>query len=208
MPPEEPPAHCWLPGSPQWRDDALDTRAFIAGSGGQLRSRSGRELEQKRGTSRQHGAGRVSRAQRSRHTLLRVVHGASAERNRRQLESCQPRAHSQREARTGQRCNGVRRERAGGLRDGVFSGRRRDHAIRSGRGSVLPAASKSTIISELFNEPEINQTVWNAAGGAVYHAGTRRPDDERRQRHRRRDHAGLARSDRDGRHAAAGSWWE
>ena len=29
----------------------------------------------------------------------------------------------------------------------------------------FPAASKSTIISELFNEPQINQTVWGDTGG-------------------------------------------
>ena len=35
----------------------------------------------------------------------------------------------------------------------------------------FPATSKSTIISELFNEPQINQTVWSAAGGRLFHAG-------------------------------------
>jgi hypothetical protein len=32
----------------------------------------------------------------------------------------------------------------------------------------FPAASKSTMISELFNEPQINQTVWGVCGGDVY----------------------------------------
>jgi hypothetical protein len=32
----------------------------------------------------------------------------------------------------------------------------------------FPAASKSTIISELFNEPQINQSVWGDTGGAGY----------------------------------------
>jgi hypothetical protein len=32
----------------------------------------------------------------------------------------------------------------------------------------FPAASKSTIISELFNEAQINQSVWGATGGAGY----------------------------------------
>ena len=32
----------------------------------------------------------------------------------------------------------------------------------------FPAASKSTIISELFNEPQINQSVWAASGGPSY----------------------------------------
>ena len=110
-------------------DGALHTRAFTAGSSGRLRSRSGRELEQERGASRQHGAGRVSRAERRHHARLRIHHGASTERNRRQLESCQPGVYRQRKARTGQRCDGVRRERTGGLCDGVFSRRRRDHRI-------------------------------------------------------------------------------
>ncbi len=35
----------------------------------------------------------------------------------------------------------------------------------------FPPASKSTIVSELFNEPEINQTVWNAAGGGYITLG-------------------------------------
>jgi hypothetical protein len=35
----------------------------------------------------------------------------------------------------------------------------------------FPAASKSTIVSELFNEPEINQTVWNASGGGYITLG-------------------------------------
>ena len=35
----------------------------------------------------------------------------------------------------------------------------------------LPPASKSTIISELFNEPEINQTVWCASGGGYITLG-------------------------------------
>ncbi len=32
----------------------------------------------------------------------------------------------------------------------------------------FPATSKSTIISELFNEPQINETVWGVSGGAGY----------------------------------------
>jgi hypothetical protein len=32
----------------------------------------------------------------------------------------------------------------------------------------FPAASKSTIISELFNQPQINQSVWGVTGGAGY----------------------------------------
>ena len=32
----------------------------------------------------------------------------------------------------------------------------------------FPATSKSTIISELFNEPQINETVWGVTGGAGY----------------------------------------
>jgi len=32
----------------------------------------------------------------------------------------------------------------------------------------FPATSKSTIISELFNEPAINQTIWSVIGGAGY----------------------------------------
>jgi hypothetical protein len=32
----------------------------------------------------------------------------------------------------------------------------------------FPAASKSTIISELFNEPQINQSIWGVTGGAGY----------------------------------------
>jgi hypothetical protein len=32
----------------------------------------------------------------------------------------------------------------------------------------FPASSKSTIISELFNEPQINQTLWGVSGGAGY----------------------------------------
>jgi hypothetical protein len=32
----------------------------------------------------------------------------------------------------------------------------------------FPAASKSTIISELFNETQINQSVWGVTGGAGY----------------------------------------
>ncbi len=32
----------------------------------------------------------------------------------------------------------------------------------------FPAASQSTIISELFNEPQINETVWGDAGGSGY----------------------------------------
>jgi hypothetical protein len=35
----------------------------------------------------------------------------------------------------------------------------------------FPATSKSTIVSELFNEPEINQTLWNAAGGGYITLG-------------------------------------
>jgi len=35
----------------------------------------------------------------------------------------------------------------------------------------FPATSKATIVSELFNEPEINQTVWNAAGGGYITLG-------------------------------------
>jgi hypothetical protein len=35
----------------------------------------------------------------------------------------------------------------------------------------FPATSKSTIINEFFNEPEINQTVWNAAGGGYITLG-------------------------------------
>ena len=35
----------------------------------------------------------------------------------------------------------------------------------------FPPTSKSTIVSELFNEPEINQTVWNAAGGGYITLG-------------------------------------
>jgi hypothetical protein len=35
----------------------------------------------------------------------------------------------------------------------------------------FPPASKSTIVNELFNEPEINQTVWNAAGGGYITLG-------------------------------------
>jgi hypothetical protein len=35
----------------------------------------------------------------------------------------------------------------------------------------FPATSKSTIISELFNEPEINQTVWSASGGGYITLG-------------------------------------
>jgi hypothetical protein len=35
----------------------------------------------------------------------------------------------------------------------------------------FPLASKSAIVSELFNEPEINQTVWNAAGGGYITLG-------------------------------------
>ena len=54
----------------------------------------------------------------------------------------------------------------------------------------FPPTSKSTIVSELFNEPEINQAVWNAAGGAVPHPGPERTGDEWRQRDRWRDAAG------------------
>lgn len=32
----------------------------------------------------------------------------------------------------------------------------------------FPSASESTIISELFNEPEINQSLWSVSGGAGY----------------------------------------
>ena len=35
----------------------------------------------------------------------------------------------------------------------------------------FPPASKSTIVNELFNEPQINQTVWNAAGGGYITLG-------------------------------------
>ena len=35
----------------------------------------------------------------------------------------------------------------------------------------FPATSKSMIVSELFNEPEINQTLWNAAGGGYITLG-------------------------------------
>ncbi len=35
----------------------------------------------------------------------------------------------------------------------------------------FPATSKSTIISELFNEPEINQTVWGVSGGGYLTIG-------------------------------------
>ncbi|MDR3753665.1 MAG: hypothetical protein P4K78_07440 [Terracidiphilus sp.] len=35
----------------------------------------------------------------------------------------------------------------------------------------FPATSKSRIVSELFNEPEINQTLWNAAGGGYITLG-------------------------------------
>ena len=35
-------------------------------------------------------------------------------------------------------------------------------------GSYFPPASKSTIISELFNESQINQTLWGVSGGAGY----------------------------------------
>src|SRR5580698_4378248 len=35
----------------------------------------------------------------------------------------------------------------------------------------FPATSKSTIVSELFNEPEINQTVWSASGGGYITLG-------------------------------------
>ena len=101
----------------------------------------------------------------------RADHGASAERKRRKFESCQPGAYGERETRTGQRCDGVWRERAGDLRDGVFSGRRRHHGIRLAEDPFFPATSKSTIVSELFNEPEINQTLWNAAGGGYITLG-------------------------------------
>ncbi len=32
----------------------------------------------------------------------------------------------------------------------------------------FPASSKSIVISELFNEPQINETVWGASGGTGY----------------------------------------
>jgi hypothetical protein len=35
----------------------------------------------------------------------------------------------------------------------------------------FPATSKATIVSELFNEPEINQTVWSASGGGYITLG-------------------------------------
>jgi hypothetical protein len=36
---------------------------------------------------------------------------------------------------------------------------------------LFPPASKSTIVNELFNDPQINQTVWNAAGGGYITLG-------------------------------------
>ena len=48
----------------------------------------------------------------------------------------------------------------------------------------FPRASKTTIINELFNEPQINQSLWGVSGGAGYlTSGRRRAGDERRQRH-------------------------
>ena len=48
----------------------------------------------------------------------------------------------------------------------------------------FPAASKSTIIRELFNEPQIDSRVWGNPGGSSYlSAGRGRAGDERRQRH-------------------------
>jgi hypothetical protein len=35
----------------------------------------------------------------------------------------------------------------------------------------FPPTSKSMIVSELFNQPEINQTVWNASGGGYFSLG-------------------------------------
>ena len=49
----------------------------------------------------EHGAGRLSRAQRRRDALSRADDRPSSERNRRQLESRQPGFHGQREARAG-----------------------------------------------------------------------------------------------------------
>ncbi len=69
----------------------------------------------------------------------------------------------------------------------------------------FPTASKSTIISELFNEAQINLQVWGNPGGVwISHAGRGRPGDGWRQRHRWRDAADLAGSGGDGRNAAAG----
>ncbi len=47
----------------------------------------------------------------------------------------------------------------------------------------FPPTSKSTIVSELFNEPQINQTRLVRQRRRLYHAGTQRPGDERRQWH-------------------------
>ena len=57
----------------------------------------------------------------------------------------------------------------------------------------FPAASKATIISELFNEPQINQSVWGNHGrSGLSLTGRGRAGDERRQRNRRGDTADLA----------------
>ena len=55
----------------------------------------------------------------------------------------------------------------------------------------FPAASKCTIIDELFNEAQINATVWGNNGGSGYLTlGRGRADHERRQWDRRPDAAG------------------
>ena len=160
------PARCWPLLVAESGSTALSSGLSLA-AGGQLHSRSRRELEQERRTGGEHGAGGVSRTQRRHYTLFRAddVHTLNETDGSLNLANLALTASVKRALANDVTVCGENEPVAYVteyfLGDGVTT------EFDLAQDPYFPATSKSTIVHELFNEAQINQSLWGVTGGGA-----------------------------------------